>query len=593
MVLPLLNSGPHKDYQDYEEIEEERSSTKFLELLIFTLVILFCIIPSILGVLLALLAYYRKWKSRWLVIAGSVVTGIVLMMNLGTDYISGMTLLISRIPEGEETKLPFSQVLPDALLLMMPVTVSLGVLLGGIFVWLARKRPELIGLPVKVEDKTNITIKVDQRKLRNLPDIENGVILGLDNENKPVTLSDKEANMHVFISGATGAGKTNTIRVILDSAIRRGKPVIVVDGKGDPEFLREVKGMSELYGRTFQGFSYTGDVHYNPLRHGNATELKDKLIAVEHWTEPYYKRAAERYLQLVFKSLQLAEKPIDLHIVQDMLTQKNLMGVLKSKELVNKIGKEQANKMKEYVNTLDANHRNALDGLKDRLALITESNVGHLFAESQHDEKVIDFFEAIKDKRVVHMSLSGLSYSSFTPALGAMIVEDLKSTASAIAQHGWIDHVYVILDEFNLFAGDQVVNMINKSRSAGFCCLVATQELADLSAAGGDELIGQIIGNTNVKITHRQDVPSSAELLAEVVGTKVVFDHARNVQTTILGDMGTGLSNIRQVEEYRVHPNTLKNLGQGQAVVIKKIPDNTVSPTQIRPAPDISKRLKR
>ena len=42
---------------------------------------------------------------------------------------------------------------------------------------------------------------------------------------------------------------------------------------------------------------------WNPLASGGPSELKDKLIGLEQWTEPHYKRAAERYLQAVFRVL--------------------------------------------------------------------------------------------------------------------------------------------------------------------------------------------------------------------------------------------------------------------------------------------------
>ena len=45
---------------------------------------------------------------------------------------------------------------------------------------------------------------------------------------------------------------------------------------------------------------------WNPLHHGNATELKDKLIATERFTEPHYQRAAERYLQAALGVLHAA-----------------------------------------------------------------------------------------------------------------------------------------------------------------------------------------------------------------------------------------------------------------------------------------------
>ncbi|WP_165875799.1 type IV secretory system conjugative DNA transfer family protein [Hazenella coriacea] len=435
-------------------------------------------------------------------------------------------------------------------------------------------RPEFLRLPLKqpverTKEKVHISSKV------KLPTVHNGVALGVSIDGSPVLLHDEELNMHAFICGSTGTGKTNTLLVILESAIRRGKPVIVVDGKGDPGLIKDLEELSQRYDRRFQKFSYRDHTHYNPFRHGDATELKDKLVAIEEWSEPYYKRAAERYLQLVFRVLKLLDMQIDLIEVQKMLDSKRLMQAVKKL----KIDKEEANDMKNYINGLDAGHKNAIEGLKDRLALITESDIGPLFKD---DEDTIDLLEAVKDKRVVIMSLSGLSHSSFTPALGAMIVEDLKTVAASMGAVEKEDYIYVVLDEFNLFAGEQVVNMINKSRSAGFCCLIATQELADLATAGGQELVAQVIGNTNVKIVHRQDVPSSAEYMAEVVGTKKIYEKTLMTEESLLGKRPTLKGAVKEGEEFIVHPNILKNLGRGEAVVIKKIPETTVDKTSIR-----------
>src|SRR6202000_3073972 len=47
-------------------------------------------------------------------------------------------------------------------------------------------------------------------------------------------------------------------------------------------------------GRGLRVFSPDGPGHWNPLAHGNATALKDKLISTERFSEPHYQRAAER-----------------------------------------------------------------------------------------------------------------------------------------------------------------------------------------------------------------------------------------------------------------------------------------------------------
>jgi hypothetical protein len=550
------------------------------------------LIPCILGIILIIIGKKYDWKSGWLVLTGIIFTCVMGFFGFLTQYLDvvqtywnmSKTILTNFASSFPSLDFDWSSALnviwgyiPIATMIAVPASLGIGTLLGGIGLWLVVHRPELIRLPINIK-KGHREEKVSFPKAVQLPTLDHGVALGVDKKGKPVIVKDEELNMHALVLGATGAGKTNTLMVILESAIRRGKPVIFVDGKGDPGLIADLEKLALKYERPFQAFSYSGDLHYNPLKHGNETELKDKLIAAEEWTETYYKRAAERYLQLVFKVIKLRNVPPDLVNVQKLLETKTLLKWVKK----TKLEKEEQEEIKDYVNGLDAGHKSAIDGLKDRLALMTESAVGPLFKD---DGKALDLLEAVLDKRVVIMSLSGLSYSSFTPALGAMIVEDLKSVAAAITQKGRDDHIYVVLDEFNLFAGEQVINMINKSRSAGFCCLIATQELADLAIAGGDELVDQVVGNTNVKIVHRQDVPDSAEYMAGVVGTHIVYRKSLNTEETIIGKRPTGVGNVSDEEVYVIHPNTLKTLGRGQAVVIRKIPDLLIDVTQVQAAP--------
>ena len=92
-----------------------------------------------------------------------------------------------------------------------------------------------------------------------------------------------------------------------------------------PEGLPRVRsGSCELAcataGRPLRVWSPDGTERWNPLAAGNATELKDKLIATERFTEPHYQRAAERHLQLTITAHERAPRvPLTLERVVEML----------------------------------------------------------------------------------------------------------------------------------------------------------------------------------------------------------------------------------------------------------------------------------
>src|SRR6202023_301666 len=109
-----------------------------------------------------------------------------------------------------------------------------------------------------------------------------------------------------LILGASGAGKSTTLLTLLTEHVRLGRPVVAIDMKGSPGFADELARAAAAAGRPFALWTPDGPSGWNPLAHGNATELKDKLIATERFTEPHYQRAAERYVQTVLQTLEHA-----------------------------------------------------------------------------------------------------------------------------------------------------------------------------------------------------------------------------------------------------------------------------------------------
>ena len=83
--------------------------------------------------------------------------------------------------------------------------------------------------------------------------------------------------------------------------------MVAIDLKGSPAFAGELRQAAPQRRAAVSASGRpTGPSHWNPLAHGNATALKDKLIGTERFTEPHYQRAAERYVQTVFQVLHAA-----------------------------------------------------------------------------------------------------------------------------------------------------------------------------------------------------------------------------------------------------------------------------------------------
>lgn len=394
-----------------------------------------------------------------------------------------------------------------------------------------------------------------------------------------IFISDKEQNGMCLIAGTTGAGKTETIKVLLERPIKDGYPIIIVDGKGSPSFPEDLEKLCKKYNRNFKLYCTYDDsisMNYNPLRHGQFTELKDKLIDIFEWSEEYYKNQAERFLQGVFRVLLLPEtkellgyEVIDLQILIKAFS----MDVMEN--LIPQVG-EKANFMLPILAEADSK---AINGFAARLKTIAESELGDLFIDTQ-DLQVIDLLQGIENNDVVVFSLDSLRYPVYAKMLGRLIIADLKTVSPRFKGSG--KKIYTVFDEFNVFASEIIVNLINKTREYGFHNTVACQELHDMVNNGDDKLLWQIWGNTNIKIGMRQDVYSSREELAKGIGSQPTFKSTITKGKSGNSDEQSSSMSVTIEDDYIYKPDDFGRLQAGEAIICIKSPNFRHAKLKIR-----------
>ncbi|HUH80664.1 MAG TPA: helicase HerA-like domain-containing protein [Solirubrobacteraceae bacterium] len=344
-----------------------------------------------------------------------------------------------------------------------------------------------------------------------------------------VPLDGRTGACHTLVVGATGSGKTVTQSRIAVAAIDAGMGAVVVDPKGDAALREQLVRAADATGRRFLEWTPEGPSVYNPLARGSDTEIADKALGSERFTEPHYLRQAQRYLGHTVRALRLADVEVTLARLVEYLDAPNL------EQLLRDLPEDIARSSFEYLDSLGARQRADLAGVRDRLAVLSESDAGAWLEpgagtpETSAPEPVasdpgapaadhIDLLACAREGAVVLFTLRADSRPLLSQMLAAAIVQDLQTVVAASQTRPV--RMLVLIDEFSAVAPEHVVRLFGRARSAGINLVLGTQEMADLRRGGRDSLAEQVIGNLGLVIAHRQVVPASAELIAGLAGSQ-------------------------------------------------------------------------
>jgi hypothetical protein len=346
--------------------------------------------------------------------------------------------------------------------------------------------------------------------------------LGIDERRRSVSIpfGGTSGGKHTLVVGATGSGKTVTQTSIAVRAIERGMGAVVIDPKGDGGMREQLRSAAMLAGRSFIEWTPDGDSVYNPYARGGASEIADKALAGERFTEPHYLRQAQRYLGHVVRALRQTGAEVSLSAIVERLGPQSL------EALARELPEEDARATFAYLDSLSARQHSELAGVRDRLAILAESDVGQWLDPQTPGARRFDLLSAVHERAIVYFSLESDSRPLLSEMLGAAIVQDLQTTVASLQARP--TPTLVVIDEFSAIAAEQVVRLFGRARSAGFSLLLGTQEISDLRLPGRERLLEQVLGNLSVLIAHRQVVPDSAELIADVAGTRGVWRVSRH-----------------------------------------------------------------
>ena len=438
----------------------------------------------------------------------------------------------------------------------IPLALGLTVLIISIYMFIKRK--------VKVR----LNAKNEESLIIGKPDDENSVFVGLSKSLKSVYFRDSYRRMHIQVVGTTNAGKTES--VILPLAIddiKKGRGLLIVDGKSDRGLLDKLYAYAKLYGHAenvqILSLCQTSISHtFNPLDSGTPLELTERIFNALIFENEYFKGLQRQAFLNTLLIFQAAKIPPTFYRLAEALTSpRHLKKLVKSST-----DPQIISWVEEHLSLSREEREQRTSGLVTQLRMFTVDETAKIF---NPEKSQINLEEALAKNKIIYCQLPVLKIPTLGKATGKLVLQCLQSAvASRHMARGERQFFSVYLDDFTEYLTESFVSLLNKSRSANISIVFAHQALGDIAALG-DDVKNTILTNSNLKVFMRTNEPDSAEYFSSVAGTTQTVKVTERQNSGVFGPTKPGMGSVRDAEEFKFHPNLFKNgLGVGDAVVI-------------------------
>lgn len=438
-------------------------------------------------------------------------------------------------------------------------------------------------------------------------------IHGMEPDKGFVPFHYKAMGGHTLVGGTTGAGKTRTYEVVSTQVVHLGDVLIIVDPKNDEEWKLRVERECARAGRKFLYFNQakpSQSIRLNPIENwSQPSEIPSRIAQLME--EGPFRDFAFLFIDRAVKGeLYVGDKPTLRSILKyaqsgiTQLLERGLerffqqVGLTNWEELVattiTQIGGRQGSTAPVDAMVMLYNERfaredrgnEAIDGLiathvHDRehymriiasalplLQMLATGETGLMLApkvdDFEDEREIWDIDKIIKQKAVLYMGLDSLSNNIVQKAIASMVLADVAAVCGSIYNfYTTKPEVVLIIDEIAEAINEQVIQILNKGRGAGFKAFVAFQARADLEARLGNAArMLQVLGNLNNQIILRLEDSDTAQWFSDKVGETAI----RNIQISgstsrgsesHIGEFNGGITRSLQLEKAPLIPTAL------------------------------------
>ncbi len=391
-----------------------------------------------------------------------------------------------------------------------------------------------------------------------------------------LVLKNEQRVEHVQIIASTGRGKTQS--VILPWLIQdfvRGSNVILIDGKGDQGLVTKIRQFAEKPDdvTVFDLGDLRKSAVTNPIKYGSPQQIADRIFATFEFESHYFETVSYEAALLVLELFRSQGREAKFRDLYRCLTDDAVLTDLVSssgKELDASSSGDDATRLAlKYLAEPFRARQEKLSGFLGQLRAFAIGELAGLVNGDASGRRSFSLSELVREpsgdrNRALVILIPALLYQKSAARLGQMFLQEM---AWAAASRKTEEFLPVFLDEFSSFVYEGFLQLLNKARSMGIALHLSHQSMGDLEKISPD-FAKAIVTNTNVKCVLGVNDPDTAEFFAKLFGTEKAKKTTERAEKKFLSEMEmSGFMSVRDVEQYRIHPNRLKTFSRGQGVL--------------------------